>query len=201
MSIKEPIQLFSNTQRVKRKKEKERDSLRYDDVIKWKHVPRYWPFVWGIHRSPVNFSHEGQWRRALIFFLIGTWTNGWGNNRDADDLRRHRAHYDVTVMKSRHVIIGCSPEYHFLAILHRQVIRWNLGVQFLNQPSQTNPMLLTVIMTWVRFFPFLDICYGNQPVNSGFPSDKSQKCGEFEATDHSQNAGICDAMISNPTKF
>ena len=28
----------------------------HDDVIKWKHFPRYWPFVWGIHRSPVN-SH------------------------------------------------------------------------------------------------------------------------------------------------
>ena len=23
----------------------------YDDVIKWKHFPRYWPFVRGIHRS------------------------------------------------------------------------------------------------------------------------------------------------------
>ena len=22
----------------------------HDDVIKWKHFPRYWPFVWGIHR-------------------------------------------------------------------------------------------------------------------------------------------------------
>ena len=26
----------------------------HDDVIKWKHFPRYWPFVWGIHRSPVS---------------------------------------------------------------------------------------------------------------------------------------------------
>ena len=26
----------------------------HDDVIKWKHFPCYWPFVWGIHRSPVN---------------------------------------------------------------------------------------------------------------------------------------------------
>ena len=26
------------------------------------------------------------------------WTNGWVNNRDAGDLRRHRSHYDVTVM-------------------------------------------------------------------------------------------------------
>ena len=31
-----------------------RFSDRHDDVIKWKHVPRYWHFVWGIHQSPVN---------------------------------------------------------------------------------------------------------------------------------------------------
>ena len=29
--------------------------------------PRYWPFVRGIHRWPVNCNHKGQWRRALIF--------------------------------------------------------------------------------------------------------------------------------------
>ena len=34
----------------------------YDDVIKSKHFPRYWPFVRGIHRSPVNSPHKGQWR-------------------------------------------------------------------------------------------------------------------------------------------
>ena len=28
--------------------------LPHDDVIKWKHFPHYWPFVRGIHRSPVN---------------------------------------------------------------------------------------------------------------------------------------------------
>ena len=32
---------------------------RHDYVIKWKHFPRYWPFVWGIHRSPVNSPHKG----------------------------------------------------------------------------------------------------------------------------------------------
>ena len=31
-----------------------------DDVIKWKHFPRYWPFVQGIHRAPVNSPHKGQ---------------------------------------------------------------------------------------------------------------------------------------------
>ena len=28
-----------------------RASLKHDDVIKWKHFPRNWPFVRGIHRS------------------------------------------------------------------------------------------------------------------------------------------------------
>ena len=42
--------------------------LEYDDVIKWNHSPRYWPFVWGIHRPPVNSPHKGQGRGALMFF-------------------------------------------------------------------------------------------------------------------------------------
>ena len=70
----------------------------HDDVIKWKHFPRYWTFVRGIHRSPVNSSHKGQWREALIFTLICVWINGCVNNREAGDLRRYCAHYGVTVM-------------------------------------------------------------------------------------------------------
>ena len=70
----------------------------HDDVIKWKHFPRYWPFVRRIHRSPVNSPHKGQWRGALIFSLICVWINGWVNNREVGDMRRYRAHYDVTVM-------------------------------------------------------------------------------------------------------
>ena len=72
----------------------------HDDVIKWKPFPRYWPFVRGIHRSPVNSLHKGQWRRAFMFSLICGWINGWLNYREAGDLRRHRAHYDVIVMTS-----------------------------------------------------------------------------------------------------
>ena len=34
----------------------------------------------------------------LMFSLVWAWTNGWVNNRDTGDLRRHRAHYDVAVM-------------------------------------------------------------------------------------------------------
>ena len=71
----------------------------HDDVIKWKHFPRYWPFVRGIQRSPVNSTHKGQWRGALMFSLIWAWINGWINNHQAGDLRRYRAHYDVIVVK------------------------------------------------------------------------------------------------------
>ena len=73
--------------------------LVHDDVIKWKHFPRYWPFVRGIHRFPVNSPHKGQWGGALMFSLICAWTNRWVNNREAGDLRRHQARYDVSVMK------------------------------------------------------------------------------------------------------
>ena len=72
----------------------------HDNVIKWKHFPRYWPFVRGIHRSSVNSPDKGQWRGALMFSLICAWINGWVYNREAGDIRRHRAHYDVIVMKS-----------------------------------------------------------------------------------------------------
>ena len=67
--------------------------LIHDDVIKWKHFPRHFPFVKGIHRSPANSPHEGQWHRALMFSLICAWTNGWANHRNAGDLRYHRMRY------------------------------------------------------------------------------------------------------------
>ena len=72
----------------------------HDDVIKWKHFPRHRPFVRGNHRLPVNYPHKSQWRGALMFSLIYAWINGWVNTREAGDLIRHRAHYDVTVMTS-----------------------------------------------------------------------------------------------------
>ena len=70
-------------------------ALYHDNLIEWKYLPRYWPFVRGINRSPVNSPHKGEWRWALMFSLI---IGDWVNNRDAGDLRRHGAHYDVIVM-------------------------------------------------------------------------------------------------------
>ena len=48
--------------------------------------------------TPVNSPHKGQWRGALMFSLICVWINGWVNKREAGDVRRHRAQYDVIVM-------------------------------------------------------------------------------------------------------
>ena len=70
----------------------------HDDIIKWKHFPHYWSFVRGIHWSPVNSPHKGLWRGALMLSLIWAWISGWINNREAGNLRRLLAHYDVIVM-------------------------------------------------------------------------------------------------------
>ena len=45
-----------------------------------------------------EFPHKDQWRGALMCSLICAWINGCVNNHEAGDLRRHRTHYDVTVM-------------------------------------------------------------------------------------------------------
>ena len=78
----------------------------HDDVSKWKHFPRYWPFVRGIHRSPVNSPHKDQWRGTLMFSLICTRINCWINNREAGDLKHHRAHYDVIAMHHQLMFIN-----------------------------------------------------------------------------------------------
>ena len=77
--------------------------------------------------SPVDSPHKGQWRGALMFSL-----NSWVNNRDAGDLRRHRAHYDVIVMWERHKL--CSdvnghkellwPDCIFYPCLSKVLVNW-----------------------------------------------------------------------------
>ena len=54
-------------------------------------------------------GHKGQWRGALMFSLICALINGWVNTREAGDLKRHHAHYDVIVM---YVIGFTEPAAH-----------------------------------------------------------------------------------------
>ena len=79
------------------------DCTHHDDVIKWKNFPPYWPFVREIYRSQeIPRTRTGDAERFYLTFV-------WANNRDVGDLRRHRAHYDVTVMiTSFHMFIQQS---------------------------------------------------------------------------------------------
>ena len=43
-----------------------------------------------------------------LFSLICAWINGWANNREAGDLRRHHAHCDVIIMIYRYRYIGSA---------------------------------------------------------------------------------------------
>ena len=80
----------------------------HDDVIKWKHFPRNWPFVREIHRSPVNFPHKGQWRGALMFSLIYALINDWVNNQEAGDLSKRLYWLKRGVWFLQHLFGHCS---------------------------------------------------------------------------------------------
>ena len=43
------------------------ETVRHEDVIKWKHFPRHCPFVWGIHRLPLNSPLKG---RSIIIIML-----------------------------------------------------------------------------------------------------------------------------------
>ena len=58
-------------------------------------------------RSPVSSSHKGQCHGTLMFSLICAWLNGWVDNREACDLRRHRAHYAAIVTIFKCFIFEC----------------------------------------------------------------------------------------------
>ena len=46
-----------------------------------------------------------------MFSLICAWINGWVNNGEAGDFRRHRTHYDVTVMVKEYVASAAITGY------------------------------------------------------------------------------------------
>ena len=163
----------------------------HDDVIKWKHFPRYWPFVRGIHRSPVNSPHKGQWRGALMFSLIRVWINDWVNNHEAGDLRRHRGHYDVNLMPSIDQVIL---EYSYLStrrfdwpFIRRSRISYidglgqdcsissALTLQSCTKPSKMDPNLTIILPA--------DIL-ATEDVRSSASSGSSIKLGMFSSNVH-----------------
>ena len=87
--------------------------------------------VRGIDRSPVSSPHKSRWRGTLMFFFICTWTNRWANIRDAGDMRRHCAHYDVIVMMNdSRLNYNCTRDYF-----------WSTTSSILKKPYKTPLMI------------------------------------------------------------
>ena len=89
--------------------------INHDDVIKWKHFPRYWLFVRGIHRSqrPVTQSFD------LFFDLclnkrLGKQSRGWWFETPSCPLWRHRNVHE------KHTFLFCGTFYQVLCynLLH-----------------------------------------------------------------------------------
>ena len=83
---------------------------------------RYWSFM----RWPVNSPHKGQWRGDLIFSLVCDWMDGWVNDREADELRRHRIHYEVIVMWGSTCPVKCAVLLVCLAIVTSSLEQRNI---------------------------------------------------------------------------
>ena len=99
-------------------------------------ITQNWPDPWWCHQmetfsallalgmgnSPVTGEFPSQWlvaRNFQMFSLICAWTNGWVNNQDAGDLRRHRDHYDVTVMT-------CGFLERTAIVTSNSIVEWNI---------------------------------------------------------------------------
>ena len=89
---------------------------------------------------PVNSPHKGQWGGALMFALICVWINGWVNNREAGDLRRNRAHYDVNVMSIPQLVLA---DFNWIDVTERVIYLIN---------SKTYPVTLLCLIGIINSF-------------------------------------------------
>ena len=90
---------------------------------------------------PVNSPHKGQWRGAVVFSLIYAWINDGVNNREAGDLRRHRAHYDVNVMMLERVKISTKPQRKLN--IKNSVTLWLFDCLFRLKTMKTSKLWIT----------------------------------------------------------
>ena len=56
------------------------------DVMTWQRSPHWWPFVKGIHQSPVSSPYKGPMMQNFEFSLLLVWTDYWANSQVAGDL-------------------------------------------------------------------------------------------------------------------
>ena len=182
-------------------------SQHHDDVIEWKHFPRYWPFVRGNHRPLVNSPHKGQWRGHLMFSLICARIDGWVNNGEAGDLRRYRTHYDVIVMTSQsgiynkiHGYIRSNNDKIYHTMKRRIVCfrtRYNHYIDVIMSAMASQITVVSIACSTV--YPGADqtkhqssaslaFVGGNSPVTGEFPSQRSSNT---PVTQDGDLAAIC----------
>ena len=117
--------------------------------------------------------HKGQWRGALMFSLICVWINGWVNNLEAGDLRRCRAHYDVTVMCCEIFGDQTAASHYTIQCLQRFMTPYNF------------PCVFNQACSWIKWTRYIYICictyFGNycyiNPQTPGNAWVRSQHCG------------------------
>ena len=87
-------------------------------VSRWRHQMEIFSALLTLcaGNSPVKGNDAGLW----CFLWSAPWINGWVNNREAGDLRRHRAHYDVIVMMNLIAILRQGQSKMLIIWLHRQ---------------------------------------------------------------------------------
>ena len=68
-----------------------------------------WPFVKGIHWSPVDPPHNGPVTQSSMFSLMLPQTNCWTNSQVASDLRCHDTHVtSMWCLMIKHAIMGLN---------------------------------------------------------------------------------------------
>ena len=112
--------------------------MRHDDVINWLHFFALLALSAG--NSPVTgeFPSQNQWCRALMFSLICAWINGWANNRESGDLRRHHVHNNVTAMDLFRFVYYVIVLRRFMMAIYSYWpgLYWNYGNDRIPSPSE-----------------------------------------------------------------
>ena len=168
----------------------------HDDVIKWKHFPRHWPFVRGIHRSPVNSPHKSHWHGALMFSLICTRNKrlskqswGWWLEMPSCSLWRHCNEICLQAFPVANGFNKCLYYCHFsnssadislycdnISIV-TDLIRllwtfrwWSTDWEFPEDLQDLRLWFTRSRHQMKTFSMLLALCEGNPPVTGGFPS-------------------------------
>ena len=124
----------------------------------WRHQMRAYSALLALYagNSPFTgeFPSQGPVTRSFdVFFDLHQSINGWVNNREAGDFRRHYAHYDVIVMDSQEVLVD-------LAMVKNG---WLLQMTFSKVYYYENYFWLTiltyVVAVWVRII-ICHPCFG-----------------------------------------